>query len=219
MEHTHSHDGCSCAHDHEHAHDHKHDEGILNAFGRRLLSAMIVLALLIFLRPFIIGQLLVRETSYSGNGAYADAIRIGEKIIVLDKHNLQAWTSLGYAYMDQGDTAKAIAAFEKVLELNPQDRGAATYELGQAYYAQGKYVSAIACFERVRGAGPRAAANLEADILKYRHGTLGFRNLNSMQTLLKDLSVAYEKIGDRANASVVNQEYEYYKNHQSKVLF
>ena len=61
---------------------------------------MIVGVLLILLRSFIVGQMLVRVTSYSANSSYNDAVRICKKIIAIDKDNKQAWTSLGYAYMD-----------------------------------------------------------------------------------------------------------------------
>ena len=61
------------------------------------------------LRSFIVGQMLVRVTSYSANSSYSDAIRICKKIITIDGDNMQAWTSLGYAYMDLSQVDMAIA--------------------------------------------------------------------------------------------------------------
>ena len=214
--HTHSHDkgGC-CGHDHEDIHDHNP----LKLSHRWILSVLIVGILLITLRSFIVGQMLVRVTSYSANASYADAIRICKKIIAIDGKNKLAWTSLGYAYMDMSQTDEAIAVFEKVLSLYPDDKGAASFELGQAYYSKGDYVKAIGYFERIRSAGVHASVMLEADILKYRHGTLGFKNLNSMQTLLKDLVVSYQKTGNMLMASGVRKEYDSYKNKHSRVLF
>jgi TPR repeat protein len=91
--------------------------------------------------------------------------------------------------------------------------------LGQAYYVKGDFVQAIGYFERVRSAGPRAGALLDADILKYRHGTLGFRSVNSMQTLLGLLLECYKKTGDMAKTAEIQKEYEFYKNKHSRILF
>ena len=212
--HSHSH-AQDCACDHEHGHDH-------NPFKlsqRWLLAVLIVGVLLILLRPFIVGQMLVRVTSYSVNSSYDDAIRICKKIIAIDPDNKQAWVSLGYAYMDLSRLDTAIPAFEKVLLIDPQDKGAASFELGQAYYAKGEYAKAISYFERIRKAGPRAAPVLDADILKYRHGTLGFRSLNSMQTVLGDLLECYKKAGDPTQVAEIQREYDFYKSKHSTILF
>jgi tetratricopeptide (TPR) repeat protein len=214
--HSHS-DAKDCACDHGHDHDHEQDP--LSLISRWLLTILIVGLLLILLRPFIVGQMLVRVTSYSANSSYSNAVRICQKIITIDKDNKQAWTSLGYTYMDMSQVDMAIPAFEKVLSLNPEDKGAASFELGQAYYEKGDFAKAIGYFQRVRSAGPRAAALLDADILKYRHGTLGFRSLNSMQPLLGMLLECYKKTGNTAQASVVQKEYDFYKNKHSKILF
>ena len=204
---------CTCDHDHD------HEQDPLSLISRWLLTVLIVGLLLILLRSFIVGQMLVRVTSYSANSYYSNAIRICKKIITIDKDNKQAWTSLGYAYMDLSQVDMAIPAFGKVLLLNPEDKGAASFELGQAYYGKGDFAKAIEYFERVRSAGPRAAALLDADILKYRHGTLGFRSLNSMKTLLGALLECYKKTGNASQAAVIQKEYDFYKNKHSKVLF
>ena len=137
-EHAHSHaKDCACDH------DHGHDQHPLSLTRRWLFSVFIIGLLLIFLRSFIVGQMLVRVTSYSANSSYNDAIRICKKILILDRDNKQAWTSLGYAYMDLSQVDMAIPVFEKVLMLNPDDKGAASFELGQAYYLKGGYAKAI----------------------------------------------------------------------------
>jgi tetratricopeptide (TPR) repeat protein len=217
-EHTHVHSHAhakDCACDHDHA----HGQNSLSLAGRWMLSILIIGVLLILLRSFIVGQLLVRVTSYSANSSYSNAMRICKKIIIIDKDNIQAWTSLGYAYMDLSQVDKAIPAFKKVLLLNPQDKGAASFELGQAYFMKHDFAKAIEYFERVRNAGPRAGALLDADILKYRHGTLGFRSVNSMQTLLGLLLECYKQTGDTVQAAEIQKEYDYYKNRHSRILF
>ncbi len=213
-EHSHAKD-CAC----DHEHDHNHDHSPMNLSSRWFLSVLITGVLLILLRPFIVGQMLARVTSYSADSSYSDAIRICKKIIAIDKDNKQAWTSLGYAYMDLSRSDMAIPVFEKALLLNSENKGAACFELGQAYYAKGDFAKAIGYFERVRSAGPRAAALLDADILKYRHGTLGFRSLNSMQTLLGALLECYKQTGNTAQAAAIQKEYDLYKNKHSKILF
>jgi tetratricopeptide (TPR) repeat protein len=201
-------------------HDHGHDHEPSLALGARWgLSVLIIAVSLVFLRPFIVNQMLVRVTSYSANSSYSDAIRLCKKIITIDKDNIRAWTSLGYAYMDMSEADEAIAVFKNVFVLNPDNRGAASFELGQAYFAKGDFAKAIEYLERVRSVGPRAAALLDADILKYRHGTLGFRSLNSMQTLLQFLAESYKKTGNIAKAAEIQKEYEYYRNKHNKVLF
>lgn len=218
--HAHSHPkDCSCDKGHSHEEGHDHDHNALSLSQRWLLSVLIVGGLLILLRPFIVGQMLVRETSYSTSSSYKNAIRICHKIIAIDKDNKQAWTSLGYAYMDLSRSDLAIPAFEKVLLLDPEDKGAASFELGQAYYSKGDFPKAIEYFERVRSAGPRAAALLNADILKYRHGTLGFQSLNSMKLLLGMLLDSYKKTGNAAQADEIQKEYEFYKYKHSIILF
>lgn len=191
----------------------------LSLIHRWLLSILFIGLLLVFLKPFIIGQMLQRVISYSSSFSNNDVVRVCKKIIAIDKNNIYAWTSLGYAYMDLSKINKAIPAFEKVLTLNTQDKLAASFELGQAYYAKGHFAKAIAYFQRTRSAGPRAGLMLDADILKYRHGTLGFRSLNSMQTLLGLLQECYQKTGDMAKAAEIQKEYDFYKNKHSKILF
>ena len=211
------HQHCACDHDHGHGHSHGHAS--FSVAQRWLVTLLSVVVLLVVLRGFIIGQMLVRVTSYSANASYSNAVRICNKVIALDPKNRQALTSLGYAYMDLGQTDIAINVFQRVVSLYPDDRGAASFELAQAYFDKGDFINAIRYFERVRAAGPKAAALLEADILKYRHGTFGFRSLNSMQTLLGLLLEAYRHTGDTVNAAHVQQEYDAYKRKHSRVLF
>ena len=216
--HVHAHaKGCCC--DHGQNHEHSHDHNFLPFAYRWFLSVMIVGGMLILLRPFIVSQMLVRVTSYGASFSYSDEIRLCKKIIALDKDNRQAWTSLGYAYLDSSQFDKAIAAFDHVLLLNPGDRGAASFELGQAYYAKGEFAKAIVLLERVRAAGPRAGFLLDADILKYRHGSVGLRSLNSMQTLLGILLECYKQTGNAPHQAEIQKEYDLYKGRHQLMYF
>lgn len=175
--------------------------------------------ILIVLRPFLIGQMLVRVTSYATYAYAHDAIRICQRIIAMDKNNKQAWSALGFAYMDLPQVDRAIAAFKEVLVLNPQDKGAASFELGQAYFLKKDFPKAIGYFQRVRSAGPRSGVLLDADILKYRHGVLGFQSVHSMGSLLSMLSACYTKTGDSAQAAQVQKEYDFYQKAYKITLF
>ncbi|MBF0504527.1 MAG: tetratricopeptide repeat protein [Candidatus Omnitrophica bacterium] len=186
---------------------------------RWLLSVLMVGVILISLRSFLIGQMFVRLTSYSAYSYYNDAIRICKKIIAIDPGNKQAWTALGFSYMDEAHVDGAIRAFGKVLELNPHDQGAASFELGQAYFLKKDYVRAIDYFKRVRGRGPRAGVLLDADILRYRHGVSGFQSVHSMRILLGMLIKCYQQTGDTLKAAEVQKEYDFYKNEHKKILF
>ncbi len=175
--------------------------------------------ILVLLRPFLIGQMFVRITSYAAYSYYNDAIRLSKKIIAIDKDNIQAWTALGFAYMGASEEDKAIAAFGKVLQLAPQDKAAASFELGQAYFLKKDLAKAIVYFERVRSAGPRAGALLDADILKYRHGISAFQSVHSMRSLLSMLLKCYKETGDQAREAEIQKEYDLYKSKHEGILF
>jgi tetratricopeptide (TPR) repeat protein len=207
----HQHQECTCDHDHEH--------GRMSFLTRWLLSVLLVGSIAMFLRPFLVGQMFVRVTSYSAYAYYNDAVRICKKIIAIDKDNQQAWTALGYSYMDLSRVDEAIAAFDQVLLLNPRDKAAASFELGQAYFLKKDFVKAIMYFQRVRSAGPRAGALLDADILKYRHGILGFQSVHSMRSLLKMLLVCYQQTRDPLQAAEVQKEYAIYNSGHKRTLF
>ena len=96
---------------HEHSHDCNHSQ--MSFFTRWMLSVLMVGLILILLRPFLIGQMFVRVVSYSAYSHYSDAIRICKKIIFIDKDNQQAWTALGFSYMDSLQVDRARRRVEK----------------------------------------------------------------------------------------------------------
>lgn len=53
---------------------------------------------------------------------YATAIPMLEKYTTEQPTNDKAWTALGFAYQNYGDTEKAIAAYEQALKVNPNSR-------------------------------------------------------------------------------------------------
>lgn len=233
-DHSHS-DKCGCGHDHDkkdsEAHDHKHehthththdhncDHNPIKFNYRWLISLVIVVIFVVVLRPFLVDQLFVRVTSYSAYASYDQAIRMCNKILFFDKENIRALTSLGFSYMDIGQKDEAIKVFGKVLQLNPQDQGAASFELGSAYFSKQDYAKAITYFERIKRTDPHGETALNADILRYRHGAIAFKSLHSMQSLLSMLGESYKQIGNTAKAQEVQKEYDVYNNKNKGRIF
>ena len=70
------------------------------------------------------------------NQHFQTAIDLLERVVKLDPKHKGAWDDLGDAYMNLGQTDKAIAAFKQQIENNPYDAFAYN-SLGQAYRAAG----------------------------------------------------------------------------------
>ena len=58
-------------------------------------------------------------------GAYSEAQQVFERIVVLQPENATAQQDLGYAALYANDSATAIEAFKRFLELAPDDPQAA----------------------------------------------------------------------------------------------
>jgi len=176
---------------------HGHDRHLSNIVFRWPLSLLIIAGLLFLLRPFLAQQMLVRAASYFSCSSYDDAIRICKKIILIDSKNIRAWTSLGYAYKEQGNIDKAIETYERVYTLNPKDRGSA-FDLGMAYFSKKEYLKALPYFERIRNDGPEKDNSLGVDILNYHRSSL---------TVLKE---CYQQLGDSVKMREIEQETKKY---------
>jgi tetratricopeptide (TPR) repeat protein len=66
---------------------------------------------------------------------------------------------LAHLYRSEGDTARALAAFTRVLDLKPDDAAALIW-MGRMYLEQGDTARAESLFERARAAAPRTVAVL-----------------------------------------------------------
>lgn len=72
------------------------------------------------------GEKLIKAKDYKG------AIPLFEKVAASEPKNADAFNYLGYAWRHLGDNDKAMAQYQKALEINPDHRGANEY-LGQLY--------------------------------------------------------------------------------------
>ena len=68
---------------------------------------------------------------------------------------------MGVAYADQRKYARAIAAYESALAINPDDAMVYT-SLGHAYFEQQQYAEAIAAYKKATTLDPKGEAGLEA---------------------------------------------------------
>lgn len=201
--HKHSHEG-PCNHGtHEHEHAAKP-----NYIGRLLLSVSMVLCALFLLRSFIVEQIYERATGYATYRHHSDVVRLMKKVIALEPRHIPAWTALGYAYKDQRKDIDAIYAFSKVIELNPNDEGAASFELGKMYYESKDYAKALTYFERIESTGDQPGKKLDADIIKNRHGPVAMRSMRNLESLISMMLICYEQTGDVSMASAIRVEYE-----------
>ena len=93
----------------------------------------------------------------SGAGTPTDYTRRiieAEKIVAQDPKNLNAWIALGNDYFDTEQAQKAINAYGKALEIEPNNPNVLT-DQGVMYRKMGWYDKAIANFEKAQQIEPR----------------------------------------------------------------
>jgi tetratricopeptide (TPR) repeat protein len=98
----------------------------------------------------------------SGSGSptdYTSRIAEAEKIVAQDPKNLNAWLSLGNDYFDTEQAQKAINAYGKVLEIEPNNPNVLT-DQGVMYRKVGWYDKALANFEIAQKIDPKHVQSL-----------------------------------------------------------
>jgi tetratricopeptide (TPR) repeat protein len=199
-------DSKELAYEHNHSHHRAWSLGI-----RWLLSVFIVAALLFFLKPFLVQLMHTRASSYFSSYNFDDAIRISRRIVSLDKNNIEAWNSVGYAYKqkamidksvaaydkEKDDIDKAIKAYETVFSLDPKDIKVC-FDIGFLYFSKGEFAKAAEYFEHVRNMAVDSGESREAGIFSYRG-----RSLTMLQR-------CYDALGDMAKAEQIQEELKQY---------
>ena len=98
----------------------------------------------------------------SGSGSpadYAQRIAEAEKIVASDPKNLNAWISLGNDYFDTEQAQKAIHAYAKALEIEPDNPNLLT-DQGIMFRKVGWYDKALANFEKAQKLDPKHLQSL-----------------------------------------------------------
>lgn len=90
---------------------------------------------------------------------YQRRIVEAEKIVAKDPQNAQAWLQLANDYFDTDQPQKAVNAYGKVLELQPNNVNAMT-DQGIMYRKIGWYDKAIANFEKAQTIDPKHLQSL-----------------------------------------------------------
>ena len=97
-----------------------------------------------------------------GAGSPADyqaRITEAEKIVAKDPKNFQAWVSLGNDYFDTSQPQKAIDAYSKALEINPNSPDILT-DQGVMFRKVGWFDKALANFEKAQQVEPKHLQSL-----------------------------------------------------------
>lgn len=133
----------------KHHHEHEHKEHLACGVLERRISKtdrLIILMLslvfsLIFLKPFISYQSLMRGYAYTELGEASKAVKHLKRSISLNNKNDQAWSLLAYNLQKLGEIKESIEAYKMALKLNPKDSQAAI-EYALILYKEKKYAEA-----------------------------------------------------------------------------
>ncbi len=90
---------------------------------------------------------------------YTQRIAQAEKIVAQDPKNLNAWISLGNDYFDTEQSQKAINAYGKALEIEPNNPNVLT-DQGVMFRKVGWYDKALANFEKASKIDPNHLQSL-----------------------------------------------------------
>jgi cytochrome c-type biogenesis protein CcmH/NrfG len=101
-----------------------------------------------------------------------------EQEVASNPTNVEAWTQLGHVYFDTDNPAKAIRAYEKSLELSPDDPNVLT-DLGVMYRRNGEFEKALASFDRAITIAP----SLEQP--RFNKGVVLFYDLKDREGAIK----------------------------------
>lgn len=90
---------------------------------------------------------------------YTQRIAQAENVVAQDPKNLNAWVSLGNDYYDTEQSQKAIFAYGKALEIEPNNPNILT-DQGVMFRAVGWYDKALANFEKANTIDPNHLQSL-----------------------------------------------------------
>jgi tetratricopeptide (TPR) repeat protein len=95
-------------------------------------------------------------------------IAMNQSIVARDPKNLRAWIQLGNDYFDTHQAQKSIEAYDRALEIRPDDPDVLT-DQGVMYRAIGQFEKAISNFEKANRADPKHVQSLYNMGVVYAH--------------------------------------------------
>ena len=171
------------------------------------LSILFVMAVLFFLKPVIVRNLLSRAEAYTSYGLYNNAARECKKAIFFDADNMPAWNTLGSSYKNQDDIDNAVNTYLNAININPVNI-VAHFKVAMIFALEENYNRAIPHFERVRLFGPERPDKLAVDSFSYYRSSLEMLSLcyertgksDKLRDVIKELArtyPAYQKTTDK----------------------
>jgi len=104
--------------------------------GNYLISAVLIAASLIVLRPALAYLLSRRGGDYMSASLVRDALRSYRKAVIFDEKDIDSRNWLAYCYTLTGQTDKAVVEYKKAIEIDPDDV-VALFDLGMIYRKAG----------------------------------------------------------------------------------
>lgn len=95
-------------------------------------------------------------------------IAMNQSIVARDPKNLQAWIQLGNDYFDTHQAQKSIDAYQRALDIRPDDPNVLT-DQGVMYRAIGQFEKAISNFEKANRVDPKHVQSLYNMGVVYAH--------------------------------------------------
>ena len=179
-------------------------DGFLPAFKEEHVGIMdlIEVALQLEEGKYFIGESPGDKDFKAGNGLfqsgkYAEAVEAYKAAIAKEAGEPVYYGNLGSSYLKLGDTGEAMAAFKKMLEVQPESYSA-NKNIGQILGAEKKYEEALPYFQKaseLSTSDPDAFYNLGACLVNLQQYDKAAEAFTQAKELKPDLAPAYYQLG------------------------
>lgn len=148
--------------------------------NKETIVTIVIAALVGLIGGYLVFSLSSKPASMSGSGLptgggapvdYSKRIAEAEKLVAREPTNIRAWVMLGNDYFDTNQPQKAINAYQRALELNPNDTDVLT-DQGVMYQRVQWFDKAVANFLKAQEINPKHLQSL------YNLGIVYSQNLN-----------------------------------------
>lgn len=148
--------------------------------NKETIVTIVIAALVGLIGGYLVFSLSSKPASKSGSGLptgggapvdYSKRIVEAEKLVAREPTNIRAWVMLGNDYFDTNQPQKAINAYQRALELNPNDTDVLT-DQGVMYQRVQWFDKAVANFLKAQEINPKHLQSL------YNLGIVYSQNLN-----------------------------------------